>query len=324
MARYVNLKCAEFIVTYRCNSHCKHCHVGIEKRKSYPIFLSPELARKAVRELAEVYPMKYVMTFGGEPLLYPETVFAVHDTATKCGIPGRTIITNTSLPAEEDEFRLVAQKLANCGVNCMYLSVDVFHQEYIPLSVVKQNTRLLLEAGIENLAWNVSWVVSPEADNPWDDRTRYILHELDDLGLEKDDITITPDGAAAHNLWEYMPPRQLIPSGTCGDKPFTGPLDEVTSITVEPDGSMTICDELMSIGNLHQGNAAGFCHSYDPYRNPVLKVILEQGPAGLVELARHGGFKLNTQGYRSVCEMCTSLRKVLSVNQQGYDKRVDD
>jgi hypothetical protein len=318
MIRYVNLECAEFIVTYRCNSHCKHCHVGMEKRKSHPTVLSPELAKKAVRELAEVYPMQYVMTFGGEPLLYPETVYAVHATATECGIPGRTIITNISIPAVEYEFRLVADKLADCGVNCMYLSVDIFHQEYIPLSVVKQNTRLLIEAGIEKLAWNVSWVVSPEADNPWDDQTRKILEELAYLGLAKDDISITPDGAAVHNLAEYIPPRQLIPSGTCGDKPFTGRLDEVTSITVEPNGSLTICDELMCIGNLHQGNAAELCNTYDPYLNPVLKMILEQGPAGLVELARQGGIEPDPQGYRSVCEMCHSLRKVLSGNQQGY------
>jgi pyruvate-formate lyase-activating enzyme len=318
MKTYVNLKCAEFIVTYRCNSHCKHCHVGLEKRKSHPAALSPELARKAVRELAEVYPMQYVMTFGGEPLLYPETVFAVHATATECGIPGRTIITNTSFPTGEDEFRIVAHKLADCGVNSMCLSVDVFHQEYIPLSVVKQNTRLLIEAGIENMTWNVSWVVSPEADNPWDDQTRHILEELADLGLEKDDIKITPDGAAVRNLEEYMPPRRSIPSGTCGDKPFTGRLDEVTSISIEPDGSLTICDELMSIGNLHQGNAAEFCHKYDPYRNPVLKVILEQGPAGLVSLTHQYGIVPATQGYRSVCEMCHSLRKALSFNQQVY------
>ena len=317
MKRYVNLKYAEFIITYRCNSTCKHCHVGLEKRKSRPAALSPELARKAVRELAEVYPMQYVMTFGGEPLLYPETVFAVHDTATKCGIPGRTIITNASFPAGEEEFRLVAHKLADCGVNSMYLSVDVFHQNYIPLSIVKQNTRLLIKAGIVNLAWNVSWVVSPEADNPWDDQTRHILEELADLGLGKDDILITPNGAAVHNLDEYMPPRQSIPPGNCGDKPFTGRLDEVTSITVEPDGSLTICDELMSIGNLHQGNSAGFCQRYDPFLDPVKKLILEQGPVGLVELARQGGFEPDPQGYRSVCEMCYSLRKVLSFNQQA-------
>jgi MoaA/NifB/PqqE/SkfB family radical SAM enzyme len=255
--------------------------------------------------------MQYVMTFGGEPLLYPETVFAIHDTATKCGIPGRTIITNTSIPAAEDEFRVIAHKLADSGVNSMYLSVDVFHQEYIPLAVVKQNTRLLIDAGIENLAWNVSWVVSPEADNPWDDQTRHILEELADLGLGKDNITITPDGAAVHNLIEYMPPRQSIPSGTCGDKPFTGRLDEVTSITVEPDGNLTICDELMSIGNLNHDNAAAICQKYDPYLVPSLRIILEQGPSGLIDLNRQHGTEIPSKKYYSVCEMCYTLRKTL-------------
>ena len=259
MSQYLNLKCAEFIVTYHCNSHCKHCHLGTAKRAYRPAALTPELAKRAVRELAEVYPMQYVMTFGGEPLLYPETVYAVHSTAMECGIHGRTIITNVSFPAAEAEFREVAQNLVKCGVNSMCLSVDTFHQEYLPLAVVKQNALLLVEAGIEDLSWNVSWVVSPEADNPWDEGTRRILEELDDLNLPKDDIVVTPDGEALRYLAEYLPPQQPIPSGSCGDKPFTGQLDEVTSVTIEPNGDLTICDDLMSIGNLHQGNAADFC-----------------------------------------------------------------
>jgi len=208
--------------------------------------------------------MEYVMTFGGEPLLYPETVYAVHATATECGIPDRVIITNVSFPSDEDEFRKVAQKLAACGVNEIYLSVDAFHQEYIPKEIVKQNSRLLLEAGIDDLKWNVSWIVSPEADNPWDEHTRHILAYLDDWGLPKDDVYITPDGKAQHYLAEYLAIRQPKPSGTCDDKPFTGRLDEVKSISVEPDGSLTICDPLMSIGNLHEGHAADICQIYDP------------------------------------------------------------
>ena len=311
MTKYVNLRCIEFNVTYRCNSHCKHCHVGLLKRAYRPAALAPDMAKKAVRELAEAFSLDYVMTFGGEPLLYPETVYAVHATATACGIPGRTVITNVSYPAVEDEFRVVARKLAECGVNAMCLSVDAFHQEYIPLATVRQNTRLLIEAGIEDLAWNVSWVVSPEADNPRDERTRSILQELADLELDKDDIAITPDGEAIRNLAEYLPPRQPIPPGTCGDKPFTGRLDNVTSITVEPNGCLTICDEIMRIGNVQLGNAADYCRAYDPYLIPELRIILEQGPAGLLTLAQGHGVEAYPLGYHSVCELCSSLRRAM-------------
>ena len=320
MAEYIKLKCVEFIVTYLCNSRCKHCHVGLAERATRPTALTPGLAKRAVRELAEAFSLDYVMTFGGEPLLYPETVYAVHATATECGIPDRVIITNVSYPAHADDFRVVARKLAECGVNWMYLSVDAFHQEYLPLQTVRQNARLLIEAGIEHLAWNVSWVVSPEADNPWDERTRLILHELTDLGLPKDDVAITPDGEALRNLAEYLPPSQPIPPGTCGDKPFTGRLDEVTSITVEPDGELTICDQIMRIGNMQQGNAADYCRAYDPYQVPGLKVILEQGSSGLLELARQYGVGPDPQGYHSVCEMCNSLRKAIRATQQEHEQ----
>lgn len=35
------------------------------------------------------------MTFGGEPLLYPEVVCKIHKAAEEMGIPERTIITNS-------------------------------------------------------------------------------------------------------------------------------------------------------------------------------------------------------------------------------------
>ena len=54
MSQYLNLKRIEFIVTYRCNSHCKHCHVEAAKRVSRPRALTPELAERAVRDDGEV------------------------------------------------------------------------------------------------------------------------------------------------------------------------------------------------------------------------------------------------------------------------------
>jgi len=68
MSPFVSLKRIEFVVTYRCISHCKHCQVDGRQRASRPASLSPELAARAVRELCAAYPISSVMTFGGEHL----------------------------------------------------------------------------------------------------------------------------------------------------------------------------------------------------------------------------------------------------------------
>lgn len=78
-------------------------------------------------------PIASVMTFGGEPLLYPETVFAIHEAARAAGVPKPQIITNGFFCAKQAQREETARRLAQCGVNDVLLSVDAFHQETIPL-----------------------------------------------------------------------------------------------------------------------------------------------------------------------------------------------
>ena len=62
------------------------------------------------------------MTFGGERLLYPDVVCAIHATATECGIPRREVITNAGAPRTEDKSRDVARRLDE--VDCVSIEPD--------------------------------------------------------------------------------------------------------------------------------------------------------------------------------------------------------
>ncbi len=87
-----NLNRIEFVVTYACTGRCKHCSEG-DHSGSGP-YLGPETAARVVRDAAGRFPIASVMTFGGEPLLHPETVCAVHAAAAELGVPKRQLITN--------------------------------------------------------------------------------------------------------------------------------------------------------------------------------------------------------------------------------------
>jgi len=67
-------------------------------------------------------------------------------------------------------------------VNNVAVSVDAFHQEYIPLRIVEQNVRALIDAGID-VWWNPCWVISKEHKNSWNDRTGAVLHSLHHFGI---------------------------------------------------------------------------------------------------------------------------------------------
>ena len=87
-----NLNKIEFVVTYACTGKCKHCSEG--DHSACGEYIDPETAANAVRKITENYPIQTVMTFGGEPLLYPNAVYQIHAAAKKMGIPQRQVITN--------------------------------------------------------------------------------------------------------------------------------------------------------------------------------------------------------------------------------------
>jgi hypothetical protein len=239
-------------------------------------------------------------------------VCAIHEAARANGIAKREIITNAGWPRSEAEFQTVAFKLADSGVNDIHISVDCFHQEYIPLSIVERNVLSLLDAGIEQLKWNPCWVISKDHDNLWNRRTMSILQALSHLPVaESEGNIVQPEGNSLIWLSDFLPPKTPIPAGSCGDMPYTERLDKVRSISVEPDGRIAVCDEFF-IGNAGQCNIVEMLRSYDPYRIPEMKAILEGGVAELAKLACIKGVKLDTNGYYSVCDMCRSIRQRLA------------
>ena len=105
----------EFSVTMACTGKCRHCQNGDPVSKSE--HLDTIAAEKAIREVCGVYDIKTVMTFGGEPLLYPETVCAIHKTATELGVRRRQVITNGYFSRDFKRIAEVARELAESGLD---------------------------------------------------------------------------------------------------------------------------------------------------------------------------------------------------------------
>ena len=72
MNRYINLERIEFVITDNCSGKCKHCSNGERLDKSGNI--NADSAVHAVEQLTKRFEIESVMTFGGEPLLFADTV----------------------------------------------------------------------------------------------------------------------------------------------------------------------------------------------------------------------------------------------------------
>ena len=243
-----NLNKIEFVVTYACTGSCKHCSEG--DHTSCGERINPEIAADAVRKIGLEYDIKTVMTFGGEPLLYPDAVYAIMKTATELNIPKRQVITNGYFSKNVDRIREVAERLAAYGVNDLLLSVDAFHQETIPLDVVKQFAAETKKCGIP-IRLQPAWLVSATDDNPYNRKTREILDSFADMGIPVNQgNVIFPEGNARKYLAEYF--TDELP-----ENPYVEDPCNVRCVSFEPNGDV--------LG----GNV---------YGNDILKIIKDYAP----------------------------------------------
>ena len=224
-----NLNKIEFVVTYACTGRCKHCSEG--EHTSCGERIDPQIAADAVRKIAAEYDIQTVMTFGGEPLLYTDAVYAIMTVAKELNIPKRQVITNGYFSKNIDKIREVTERLAMCGVNDLLLSVDAFHQETIPLETVKIFAAEAKKHGIP-IRLQPAWLRSAVDDNPYNRKTREILESFADMELPVGEgNVIFPEGNALKYLAEYF--TDELP-----ENPYVEDPRDVRCVSFSPKGDV--------------------------------------------------------------------------------------
>ena len=243
-----NLNKIEFVVTYACTGRCKHCSEG--DHTSCGERIDPVIAADAVRKIAAEYDIKTVMTFGGEPLLYTDAVERIMTAAKEQNIPKRQVITNGYFSKNTDKIREVAARLAACGVNDLLLSVDAFHQETIPLDVVKQFAAEVKACGIP-IRLQPAWLVSVTDDNPYNIKTREILASFADMEIPANEgNVIFPEGNALKYLAEYFTDK--LP-----ENPYVEDPRDVRCVSFAPNGNVLG-------GNVYERDIMEIIKNYTP------------------------------------------------------------
>lgn len=242
-----NLNRIEFVVTMACTGRCKHCSEG--EHISNGEHFDGDKAAKVIKDVCEYYKIQSLMTFGGEPLLYPEDVCKIHVAAKEMGIPKRELITNGFFSKDEKRIREVAHMLSKSGLNDIMLSVDAFHQETIPLQPVKYFAECVKSEGIP-ISVHPAWLVSENDDNPYNKRTRELLQ-----GFIEDGIVISsgnvifPSGNARKYLSEYFA------DGIDYENPYEDDPRDVRSISFCPNGDVLN-------GNVNRNSIMDIINSY--------------------------------------------------------------
>jgi len=313
---YISLNRIEFVITDACSGHCKHCSNGERLDKSGSV--NADASVTVIKRLAERYDIQSVMTFGGEPLLFAETVCEIHAAARDGGIPKRQLITNGFFSKDNQKIDETAKALCNAGVNDVLLSVDVFHQEFIPLEPVMQFAEALLRHHAPALRVHPVWVVNEENENPYNTETRQLLKLFEDKNIKvSSGNNMFPSGSALKHLSEYFaPPEKIDLSAPCGSAPYTARLDEVNCISINPNGDVSLCS--ITIGNIYADDVFHIVDRYDPYGNPAWRAVLNGGVIELLKYAQTQGVTVDINDCRTACGVC---RKGMAEVSKVHDCR---
>ena len=239
----------EFVVTMCCTGKCRHCSEG-EHTTGSP-HIDTDIAVKTIKDVCSRYDIRSLMTFGGEPLLYPETVAAIHKTAYEMGIPERDIITNGYFSKDKKRIEQVASMLRESHIQRVMLSVDAFHQETIPLEPVEFFADTLKENGVY-VEISPAWLVDRNADNPYNSVTSELIGKFAAKGFEiGNGNVIFPQGNALKYLGEYFKDGEVV-SNPYEESPY-----DIRSLCIGCDGSALN-------GNLCEKDVLQLIEEYSP------------------------------------------------------------
>jgi hypothetical protein len=270
--------------------------------------IDADAAVTAVKLLTGRFEIESLMTFGGEPLLFDETVCKIHSAARDCGIQNRQLITNGFFSKDERIIDEIAKNICDAGVNYVMLSVDAFHQETIPIDPVMKFAEALTAHGISKLRVHPAWVVNKENEDTYNAETKRLLKLFIDKGIPASNgNNIFLSGNALKHLAEYYPLLGEIDlSLPCGSAPYSSRPDNVDCICINPDGAVNACTEL---GNIYSNCILDIVDNYDPYKNPALKEVLDGGVPGLLRYVKSLGIEIDISDCRSACSACRKAIK---------------
>lgn len=299
----------DFLLTFKCPSKCKHCSYRGGPERTGSLKLSD--IKRYLREVTATQPLHSVGAHGGEPFLYFELLVQTMRNAKKLGVARTWVITNGFWAKNKTlaEERLTVLKEA--GLKSITFSVDGFHREYVPFEDVKNGIEPALSVGFEKV-WVDSYFLGSEDSNSfYNNLTKKTLRRLRNLGdIEINKREVDFEGRAAELLTKHVEPEQQTPTGRCL-LPFWigGTLRNPEVVEIDHEGNVTLCPGIC-IGNTKNRSLTRILQTYDSSTHPVLSIIAEEGPIGLLKVAKAKGFK-EKKKFIDECHLCYEMRRLL-------------
>ncbi|UCC18814.1 MAG: radical SAM protein [Promethearchaeota archaeon] len=294
-----------FLISYKCTNECKHCAIPGSPNQDR-ILMKLDDVKKYLEDITSNYIVNEVGFFGGEPLLHLNLLISFIEEVKKFDISKIGLPTNGFWGKDDSTARNYALKLKEAGLNSIGFSVDTFHQEFIPLDVVKRAIKAADEAGIEQI-YSITQNLGPQnTNNLFNEQNKKITEEISNefkfCQVINSELQIR--GRAVRELSKYFK-ITTMPSDRCL-------IFKVPMFMIDPNGWVfhQLCHGIC-IGNAQQKPLSEIISEFNYRKHPITgKLVVKGGPQNILEIAIEEGYKpLN--GYVDKCHLCFSTRNFL-------------
>jgi len=299
---YDRLISGGIITNYDCSSKCKHC-VYASSPEWPKDYLTAERA-DAIFQTIKQLGCTSVHIGGGEPLLHPDSLFPILNSAEKNGIDIEYIETNASWYRDIPHALRLFDALQKHRVHTLLISIDPFHNEFIPFFKVKGAMEACRQSGMEPFPWLMEFW--DDLNTMADDKTHALAEYEKVFGAEyqKNLIKRYRLNMRGRALQTYRSVLKAVP---------------VSKILAESSP----CRELSGVHHFHidlygnfipQSCAGLSIHFMDLLsgvsreKYPILHTLGTEGVKGLCHLAETKYGFTPKESYTGKCDLCYDIR----------------
>ena len=303
-----HLQSGGLITNYFCTSRCRHClyNAGPHWPKKY---IDPETTEKNLRVVREL-GCPAVHIGGGEPMLRPDELGMVLQTANRVGVSVDYVETNSSWYKGPETAKRTLVDLRYKGLRTLLISISPFHNEYIPFSRVTGVIEAARQAGVERFPWISEFISDLSEFDPHTSHSAQAYQQRfgQDYYLQ-----------VLRRYWVHLGGRALN-----AFRPYFKRKTYEQIMNENPDAchvelSDTSHFHIDLFGNYIPGLCAGLSiwrddlgKSLDEGKYPILTTLFHSGIRALARMTqRQFGYTPNQNGYINKCDVCTEIRTFL-------------
>ncbi|MGQ4875627.1 MAG: radical SAM protein [Promethearchaeia archaeon] len=278
-----------FLLTYSCNFECDHCFLYCSPR-SEGTFTIRQI-KKVLDEAKRLETVKEIYFEGGEPFLFYPIMIEGIKMASKAGF-NVGIVSNSYWATDIQDSIHWLKPLKEFKLFDFSISNDFYH-----FNDIEDNRAFIAAKAAKMLKLPVNSISIEDPDS-------YLKKVKESLKQGKEfDIYLRFRGRAVDKL---VTPDLRIYHWSDLKSCSHEDLKDLGRVHVDSFGNIFICQGL-SIGNYLDNPFSEIINNYDPLLHPIIRPLLEGGPAKLIE-EYHIDHKIK---YADECHLCYEARKTL-------------